>query len=384
MPSGSPPATSSVRSATSRSSATSVRATAVLLNTTALERGLGTGGSPSSSRRRTRSPAPSTTSPRCRATSSRRATRPSQTMVLGVDEQDSEHHAVLRRRGRPRRAAGRRRRPALGAAGGPGRPARRGAGAAGRLRHDRRRRAADRLLPHRGRAARGRLARGVRSRSARPSAATSRRSTSTPACWPRDHVVGADVVVVSQGPGNLGTGTRWGFSGTSAGEAVNAAGTLGGRPVCSLRDLGGRPARAAPRGLAPQPDGIRPGRARPRRRAGARCCRRALGAACSSRRGRWRRERRAARARRGGHRRPRRGAARRAGAAVDHGPRIRRRPRRIPRRGRRGAACRPDAARWSVDPSGPATRCAQRTSSRSTTKISVSPGLMAAPAPRSP
>lgn len=49
------------------------------------------------------------------------------------------------------------------------------------------------------------------------------------------HVVGADVVVVSQGPGNLGTGTRWGFSGTSAGEAVNAAGTLGGRPVCSLR-----------------------------------------------------------------------------------------------------------------------------------------------------
>ena len=49
------------------------------------------------------------------------------------------------------------------------------------------------------------------------------------------HVVGADVVVVSQGPGNLGTGTRWGFSGTSAGEAVNAAGTLGGRPVCALR-----------------------------------------------------------------------------------------------------------------------------------------------------
>src|SRR5699024_1953127 len=25
------------------------------------------------------------------------------------------------------------------------------------------------------------------------------------------HVVGADVVVVTQGPGNLGTGTRWGF-----------------------------------------------------------------------------------------------------------------------------------------------------------------------------
>jgi hypothetical protein len=49
------------------------------------------------------------------------------------------------------------------------------------------------------------------------------------------HVAGADVAVVTQGPGNLGTGTRWGFSGTSAGEAVNAAATLGGRPVCALR-----------------------------------------------------------------------------------------------------------------------------------------------------
>ena len=48
-------------------------------------------------------------------------------------------------------------------------------------------------------------------------------------------VVEADVTVVAQGPGNLGTGTRWGFSGTSAGEAVNAAGVLGGRPVASLR-----------------------------------------------------------------------------------------------------------------------------------------------------
>ena len=45
----------------------------------------------------------------------------------------------------------------------------------------------------------------------------------------------ADLVVVSQGPGNLGTGTRWGFSGVGVGEAVNAAGTLRGRPVGSLR-----------------------------------------------------------------------------------------------------------------------------------------------------
>ncbi|MBF8188170.1 DUF3866 family protein [Nonomuraea sp. K274] len=49
------------------------------------------------------------------------------------------------------------------------------------------------------------------------------------------HVLGADVAVVTQGPGNLGTGTRWGFSGVSAGEAVNAAGVLLGRPVAALR-----------------------------------------------------------------------------------------------------------------------------------------------------
>jgi len=49
------------------------------------------------------------------------------------------------------------------------------------------------------------------------------------------HVLGAELVVVSQGPGNLGTGTRWGFSGVAAGEAVNAVAVLGGHPVASLR-----------------------------------------------------------------------------------------------------------------------------------------------------
>jgi hypothetical protein len=49
------------------------------------------------------------------------------------------------------------------------------------------------------------------------------------------HVLGAELTVVAQGPGNLGTGTRWGFSGVSAGEAVNAVAVLGGRPVASLR-----------------------------------------------------------------------------------------------------------------------------------------------------
>jgi hypothetical protein len=49
------------------------------------------------------------------------------------------------------------------------------------------------------------------------------------------HVLGAEMTVVAQGPGNLGTGTRWGFSGVAAGEAINAAAVLSGRPVGSLR-----------------------------------------------------------------------------------------------------------------------------------------------------
>ena len=48
-------------------------------------------------------------------------------------------------------------------------------------------------------------------------------------------VVDADVTVVVQGPGNVGTGTRWGFSGVGAGEALNAAHALGGRPIAALR-----------------------------------------------------------------------------------------------------------------------------------------------------
>ena len=57
------------------------------------------------------------------------------------------------------------------------------------------------------------------------------------------HVLQADVAVVTQGPGNLGTGTTWGFSGVAVGECVNAIGVLGGRPVGSLRisDADGRP-----------------------------------------------------------------------------------------------------------------------------------------------
>ena len=48
-------------------------------------------------------------------------------------------------------------------------------------------------------------------------------------------VLAADVAIVTQGPGNLGTGTPWGFSGVAAGEAVNAAAAVGARPVAALR-----------------------------------------------------------------------------------------------------------------------------------------------------
>jgi hypothetical protein len=49
------------------------------------------------------------------------------------------------------------------------------------------------------------------------------------------HVAGAEVVVVADGPGNLGTETTWGVSALSGGHAMNAVGTLGGRPVAALR-----------------------------------------------------------------------------------------------------------------------------------------------------
>jgi hypothetical protein len=62
-------------------------------------------------------------------------------------------------------------------------------------------------------------------------------------------VLGAEVAIVSQGPGNLGTGTKWGFSGVACGEAVNAAGVLGGRPIGVLR-VSEADARERHRGLS--------------------------------------------------------------------------------------------------------------------------------------
>jgi 8-oxo-dGTP pyrophosphatase MutT (NUDIX family) len=63
------------------------------------------------------------------------------------------------------------------------------------------------------------------------------------------HALDAELVIVAQGPGNLGTGTRWGFSGVAAGEAVNAAAVLHGRPVGSLR-ISGADERQRHRGVS--------------------------------------------------------------------------------------------------------------------------------------
>lgn len=62
-------------------------------------------------------------------------------------------------------------------------------------------------------------------------------------------VLRADVAVVCQGPGNLGTGTRWGYSGVAVGEAVNATAALRGRPVGCLR-VSEADARPRHRGLS--------------------------------------------------------------------------------------------------------------------------------------
>lgn len=63
------------------------------------------------------------------------------------------------------------------------------------------------------------------------------------------HVVGADVTVLAQGPGNLGTGTGWGFSGMQVVEALHAAAVLGARPVAALRVSAADP-RERHRGLS--------------------------------------------------------------------------------------------------------------------------------------
>jgi hypothetical protein len=203
----------------------------VLLNVSALERGLGTGGLALVVALPDRLPADPPAGPghvvKARYT-------PLQSMVLGVDEQESPHHELLREAddlaGMPVVVADLH--SALPAV----------------------------LAGLRERAPGARVAYVMTDGGALPLAFSRTVSALTQAGWLTStitvgqayggdleavnvhtgllaaaHVVHADVAVVAQGPGNLGTGTRWGFSGTSAGEAVNAAATLGGRAVASLR-----------------------------------------------------------------------------------------------------------------------------------------------------
>jgi uncharacterized protein DUF3866 len=48
-------------------------------------------------------------------------------------------------------------------------------------------------------------------------------------------VLDAEVIVVADGPGNLGTDTTWGVSALASGHALMAAATLRGRPIPALR-----------------------------------------------------------------------------------------------------------------------------------------------------
>ena len=49
------------------------------------------------------------------------------------------------------------------------------------------------------------------------------------------HVIGADVAIVAIGPGVVGTATPFGHGGIAQGEALNAAYSLGGVPIAALR-----------------------------------------------------------------------------------------------------------------------------------------------------
>ena len=48
-------------------------------------------------------------------------------------------------------------------------------------------------------------------------------------------VVKADVVIVAMGPGIVGTGTKYGFTGVEQGEIINAVNILGGQPIAIPR-----------------------------------------------------------------------------------------------------------------------------------------------------
>ena len=52
------------------------------------------------------------------------------------------------------------------------------------------------------------------------------------------HVLNADIAVISQGPGNVGTGTPYGFTGMASADHVHAATLVGGTPIAMLRVSG--------------------------------------------------------------------------------------------------------------------------------------------------
>jgi Protein of unknown function (DUF3866) len=207
--------------------------TRVLLNTTALERGLGTGGFAIVVAAPEALPDPVDLATRLGHLVKARYT-PSQTMVLGVDEQEAPHHAVLADAddlgGMPVVAADLHSAlPAILAGVRATAPDLRAAYVmtdGGALPIDFSRTVA-------GLREAGWLAASITVGQA--FGGDFEAVTVHTGLLAARHVVGADLVVVAQGPGNLGTGTRWGFSGVSAGEAVNAAGILRGRPVASLR-----------------------------------------------------------------------------------------------------------------------------------------------------
>lgn len=49
------------------------------------------------------------------------------------------------------------------------------------------------------------------------------------------HVLGCDVAIVAQGPGNAGSSTTWGWSGLATGEVLNAVHILGGQAIAVPR-----------------------------------------------------------------------------------------------------------------------------------------------------
>ena len=132
---------------------------------------------------------------------------------------------------RPRRAAGRT----------PRRP--------GRLPHDRRRRPADRALPCRRRPARGRLAAQHGDGGAGLRRRARGRHDLHSGLLAAKHVLGADVAVVIQGPGNVGTGTSWGYTGWRQAQALNAVFILHRPRGRRAARVGRRRPRAAPRDL---------------------------------------------------------------------------------------------------------------------------------------